>query len=52
MNILRKLGISAELYPESAKMKKQLAYADSRKIPYVIIAGDDEIRTGEVTIRK
>jgi histidyl-tRNA synthetase len=51
MNTLRNLGISAELYPEPVKMKKQLAYADSRKIPYVIIAGDDEIKTGEVTIR-
>jgi histidyl-tRNA synthetase len=51
VNSLHKLGISAELYPEPAKMKKQMAYADSRKIPYVIIAGDEEIKEDEVTIK-
>jgi histidyl-tRNA synthetase len=51
LSILHKKGISSEIYPDPAKMKKQLAYADSRNIPYVIIAGDDEIRSGQVTIK-
>ncbi len=40
---LRKEGISAELYPDSSKMKKQFAYADAKQIPYVAIAGTNEI---------
>ena len=36
-------GISAELYPEAAKLKKQFAYADNRNIPYTIVIGSDEI---------
>jgi len=44
-------GISAEIYPEPVKMKKQMAYADSRKIPFVVLAGEDEIKGGEVTIK-
>ena len=49
---LHKLGISAEIYPESAKVRKQMGYADSRKIPFVIMAGEEEITTGNVTVRK
>ncbi len=48
---LHRNGISAEIYPEPAKMKKQMAYADSRKIPFVVLAGEDEIKSGEVTIK-
>jgi histidyl-tRNA synthetase len=48
---LHKLGISCEFYPESVKLKKQLAYADSRKIPYVILAGENEIKAGRVAIK-
>jgi histidyl-tRNA synthetase len=48
---LRKQGISAEMYPEPVKMKKQFSYADSREIPYVLIAGEDELRNGEVTVK-
>jgi len=51
LNTLHKSGISAEIYPDSAKMKKQMAYADSKKIPYVIIAGEDEIQNSEVTVK-
>jgi len=43
--------MSAEIYPDNSKMKKQLAYADSRKIPFVIIAGEDEIRKKEITVK-
>jgi len=40
---LRKNGISAELYPDKAKIKKQMTYADKRRIPYVAMAGSDEM---------
>lgn len=39
-------GISAELYPEAAKMKKQFSYADAKKIPYTLIIGSEEAATG------
>jgi len=48
---LRKAGINAEIYPDLNKIKKQLAYADRKNIPFVIIVGDDEIKSGEVTIK-
>lgn len=47
----RSAGISAELYPSSAKLKKQMAYADAKKIPYVILIGGDEIASGELTLK-
>lgn len=43
---LHEAGISAELYPEPAKMKKQFGYADNKKIPYTIIIGPDEAALG------
>ena len=49
---IRKAGISAELYPETAKMKKQMSYADSKKIPYVVLVGDEEMRTGLLTLKE
>lgn len=49
---LRKSGIAAEVYPEAAKLKKQFAYADARKIPYVVVAGEDEIREGLFTLKQ
>jgi histidyl-tRNA synthetase len=48
---LRNAGISAELYPTSAKLKKQMAYADAKNIPYVILIGGDEIASGELTLK-
>jgi histidyl-tRNA synthetase len=50
-NKLRNLGVNTELYPEPARMKKQFSYADSKKIPLVIIAGSAEISKGEVTLK-
>ena len=47
----RNTGIAAELYPSSAKLKKQMAYADAKKIPYVILIGGDEIASGELTLK-
>jgi histidyl-tRNA synthetase len=49
LKMLQKLhnaGISAEIYPEPLKMKKQFAYADNKKIPYTIIIGADEASSG------
>jgi histidyl-tRNA synthetase len=40
---LREAGINTELYPDAAKLKKQFAYADAKKIPFVITAGNDEM---------
>jgi histidyl-tRNA synthetase len=48
---LRLLGVRSELYPDSVKLKKQMSYADSRKIPYIIIAGEEEIKSKTVTIK-
>jgi len=49
--LLRSLGVKSELYPDQVKLKKQMAYADSRKIPYIIIAGEEEIRNNEITLK-
>ena len=48
---VREAGISCEIYPESAKMKKQMGYADSRKIPFVAIAGETELNTESITVK-
>ena len=48
---LRREGISAELYPDTAKMKKQMGYADSEKIPYVAIIGESEIAEERVNLK-
>ena len=48
---IRKSGINAELYPDVAKMKKQMAYADSNKIHFVVLVGSEELRTGTLTVK-
>jgi histidyl-tRNA synthetase len=48
---LRIVGISSELYPEEAKIKKQFTYADKKQIPYVVILGDDEIEKNVVSLK-
>ena len=48
---LRNEGISAELYPTSAKLKKQMSYADSKNITYVILIGADEMESGLLTLK-
>lgn len=51
---LRNMNIGAELYPDKkdqVKLNKQMAYADARKIPYIIIAGEDEMNNNTVTIK-
>ena len=44
-------GIRTEMFPDAAKMKKQMAYANANAIPYVALAGDDEIQKGVVTLK-
>lgn len=48
---LRAAGISCELYPEPAKLKKQMAYANNAAIPFVAIIGDKELESGMVTLK-
>ena len=47
----RQAGISAEIYPDSAKMKKQMSYADAKKIPFVAIIGESEMAEGKLTLK-
>ncbi len=48
---LRKNGINAEIFPENAKMKKQMGYANNKNIPYVILAGETEMSNGKFTLK-
>jgi histidyl-tRNA synthetase len=45
------MGVNAELYPDQVKLKKQMSYADAKKIPFIIIAGADEIASGSMNIK-
>lgn len=47
----RRAGIAAELYPEPAKMKKQMAYANAKRIPFVAIVGDNEMEAGKLMLK-
>ena len=48
---IRAAGIRTELYPESSKLKKQLGYADSKNIPYVALAGENEIAENKINLK-
>lgn len=48
---LRAAGISAELYPAGAKIKKQMDYANNKHIPYVILIGSDEMQSGHLALK-
>jgi histidyl-tRNA synthetase len=49
---LRRAGISAEVYPDAnAKMKKQMGYANDKQIPYVVIIGEDEVKSGQLSLK-
>lgn len=48
---MRAAGISCELYPETAKMKKQMGYANDNKIPYVAIIGETELANGTMMLK-
>ena len=47
----RERGINAEVFPDNAKIKKQLDYADRKKIPFVVIIGSDELQSGLLTLK-
>ena len=51
LGALRAKGINAEIYPEPAKMKKQMSYADNKKIPFVAIVGETEMNEGKVMLK-
>lgn len=48
---LRNEGIAAEVYPSSEKIKKQMKYADDKGIPYVVLIGENEMQTGQLTLK-
>lgn len=48
---LRRQGVAVEIYPDPAKMKKQMAYANAKNIPFVALMGSDEVEQGIVAIR-
>jgi len=48
---LRNQNISSELYPDAAKMKKQMTYANRRDIPYVVLAGGNEMKADQFTLK-
>ncbi|WP_279172745.1 histidine--tRNA ligase [Tannerella forsythia] len=48
---VRAAGIRAELYPEAAKMKKQMGYADAKKIPFVALVGENEMADGKINLK-
>jgi histidyl-tRNA synthetase len=47
----RQAGISAEIYPDAVKMKKQMSYANANNIPFVVLAGENEISQGKATLK-
>lgn len=49
--MLRASGIAAEVYPDTVKMKKQMAYADAMRIPFVAIIGETELESCTVTLK-
>ena len=51
INKVRARGIRAEIFPDAAKMKKQMSYANAKQIPYVVLAGENEIAEGKVTLK-
>lgn len=47
----RKSGIRTEMYPDKVKMKKQMGYANAKSIPFVVLAGENEIAANKVTLK-
>lgn len=47
----RDAGISTEMFPDKAKMKKQMSYANAKAIPFVVLAGDNEIAENKFTLK-
>ena len=51
LQIVRAAGVSAEIFPDSVKMKKQMAYANAHEIPFVALVGENEMQEGKVTLK-
>ena len=51
INKVRASGIRAELFPDAAKMKKQMSYANAKQIPFVALAGENEMKEGKITLK-
>ena len=51
INKVRAQGVRAEMYPDAAKMKKQMSYANAKQIPFVVLAGESEMAAGKVTLK-
>ena len=51
LHTVREAGIRAEIYPDSAKMKKQMSYANAKAIPFVAIVGENEMNEGKVMLK-
>ncbi|MEL6831972.1 MAG: histidine--tRNA ligase [Bacteroidota bacterium] len=51
LNQARAAGINADLYPDPVKLKKQMKYANDRKVPYVVLIGDQEMESGELSFK-
>ena len=47
----RAAGIRTEIFPDKAKMKKQMSYANAKQIPFVVLAGENEMAAGKVTLK-
>ena len=51
ISAVRRAGIRAELYPDAAKMKKQMSYANAKQIPFVALVGESEMAEGRITLK-
>ena len=49
--LLREQGIRTEVYPDKAKMKKQMNYANAKQVPFVVLAGENEMNAGKLTLK-
>jgi histidyl-tRNA synthetase len=48
---LRAAGVRTELFPDASKMKKQMSYANAKQIPFVALAGENEMAAGKLTLK-
>lgn len=51
VNKMRQSGVRTEMFPDTAKMKKQMGYANYKQIPFVALAGENEMNAGKVTLK-
>ena len=51
INKVRAYGVRAEIFPDAAKMKKQMSYANAKQIPFVVLAGESEMAAQKVTLK-